>query len=212
METFFRIIDVIVGTLNSFPEHNPYKLTYQHLAASCIPWNSTKDCYIFELSNGALDSLYTPWGKQLLHVSQEADNFITKQILSRFSYISIATNTILITHINFQCIHYSTGIKNTCEHYFIPNSKVDTNKTKERINDEIQRLVSSHHLTDDFGALDQLSSTPDEYSSIVDIIGNQNTISCSKIVKHEYMKKSNFKFLHLFGLIIMTESNIYLRI
>jgi hypothetical protein len=215
METYFKIVEIIIGVLNTFPEYNPSKLTYEHIATSCISCNSTKDCYIFKLNtNDAIDSLYTPWGKQPLNVSQEKDNFITTQILTHFTYINIAKNAILITHVNTQPIPYPTGTTNTgkYEDYFIFNSKLDYNATKQRINHEIQRLVSSHHLTDDFGSLDQLVSTPEDYSMIIDIIGNQNTVSSNELLKREYMKKSNFKFLHLFGLIIMTESNIYLRI
>jgi len=204
METFFKIIEIIVQVLNTYPQ--PNKLAYCHIADLCIPWNSTKDCYIFELSSdGNLNSLYTPFGKQLLHIS---DSTITNKILSHFSYIPIHTHAFLITHIHLQPISYLSGTSYTMLNYFIPNSKMPYITTKQTIDDEIKRLVSSHHLTDDFGALDQLVATPDEYANIVDIIGNQNTVCKSDI--ESYMRPSPFLFLHLFGLIIMTESNIYL--
>jgi hypothetical protein len=207
METFFQIIDIIVRTLNTHIEHNPTYLTYPHIAESCKCWSSTKDCYIFELNKGGLDSLYTPWGKQILNIPLYSNNFITKAILSHFTYINIGKDGILITHIHSQPIYYPVGI--TYEHdYFIPNSKLDYISQKQRIDNGIKRLVLTGYLSDEFESLQQLASNPDDYSIIIDIIGNQNKVSSSKVIIQEYMRKSTFKFLHIFKLIIMSQSNI----
>ena len=81
---------------------------------------------------------------------------------------------------------------------------------KHKLDNEIKRLVTSQHLTDDFGALDQLIFNPEEYSVIIDIIGNQNTVSPTKTEIEQYMRPSKFIYLHVFELIIMSQSNIYI--
>jgi hypothetical protein len=207
METFFQIIDIIIRVLNSLTEHNTTYLTYPHIAELCKCWNSTKDCYIFELNKGGLDSLYTPWGKQILNIPLYANNFITKTILSHFTYINIGKNTFLITHIDSQPIYYPIGITDI-NNYFIPNSNLEYIPQKQRIDNEIKRLVLSEYLSDEFEALHQLASNPDDYAIIIDIIGNQNKVSSSNSIVEEYMCKSTFKFLHIFKLIIMSQTNI----
>lgn len=198
METYFQMIEIIVGVLNTF-EDKSINLSYKHIAGLCHPWDLTDKCYIFELNDGSLDCLYTPFGKQMLTIP----NFITPKILEQFKYIFI-NDSLLITHIQDLPIYYPNG------DYFIPNSKLDYTLHKQQLNHEIKRLVSLHYLTDDFGALDQLVSMPDDYSVIIDIIGNQNIVSC-KLAKQDYMMPTKFMFLHMFGLIIMTKSNVYLR-
>jgi hypothetical protein len=205
METYFKIIEIIVHVLN-INQHYNTKLTYQYIAGLCIKWNLTKNCYIFELSHeGYICSLYTPYGKQILNIP---NNFITKSILGHFTFEKITNTVLLITHINSQPIFYPTGIT-LPDDYFIPNSVVDYSTNRQNLDDEIKRLVSSYHLTDDFGALDQLVSNPQDYSIIIDIVGNQNTVSITKKEIEQYMSPSKFIYLHLFELIIMSQSNIY---
>ena len=204
METYFKIIENIVHVLNK--TYN-IKLPYPYIASLCKPWNTTKDCYIFELSyEGYIDSLYTPWGKQILNIP---NNFITKSILGHFTFEKITNNVLLITHINSQPIFYPTGIT-LPDDYFIPDSMLDHTTIKHKLDNEIKRLVTSQHLTDDFGALDQLIFNPEEYSVIIDIIGNQNTVSPTKTEIEQYMRPSKFIYLHVFELIIMSQSNIYI--